>query len=444
MSTPYVQHAVTQIDQVVGDIENSALNEHNAGNIPNHWNACGAHRIAMRATFFISVRAQPVSVLQILPLDSHRLHRVESRDSRDPGTFVKLGYGRVDLKVIIILRGSSMRPVHKGTAPSSYSPATLSFNAPNAAVIAKVLTSPTPTLAEYLEVWLNAVKTKGMAHPPPNSQDIIDAGDLIEGKIETVYKLAAVPLTERLGAYCSYCETAVPGLIEVEHVAPKAEYPTFSADWDNFLIACSPCNTSKREYPTRSELRNWRGADLTTEASCYGDIRGTYLVWPDREPSSYRLFPSQMFCDPGDQGTWVPVHYLDASNLDNVITSVSLGTRTVRADLPTLGEYDVRVVVQIDPSVNSTWPKASQATRTVGLCKLNDMGKINTTYDRRVLNRTRAWFEVLKVLKSITRLQSAAAFDAAWTGLISAAESRGFFSLWVRIYIVTPIPMGRI
>jgi hypothetical protein len=41
VSDDQVQNAVTQIDHVVGDIEESALNEHNAGNIPNHWNACG-------------------------------------------------------------------------------------------------------------------------------------------------------------------------------------------------------------------------------------------------------------------------------------------------------------------------------------------------------------------------------------------------------------------
>ncbi|MCI0457202.1 MAG: PD-(D/E)XK nuclease family protein [Gemmataceae bacterium] len=41
VSDPQVQHAVTQIDQVVSHIEDSAFNEHNAGNIPNHWAACG-------------------------------------------------------------------------------------------------------------------------------------------------------------------------------------------------------------------------------------------------------------------------------------------------------------------------------------------------------------------------------------------------------------------
>jgi hypothetical protein len=41
VSDQSVLHAVAQIDQVVGDIERSALNEHNAGNIPDHWAACG-------------------------------------------------------------------------------------------------------------------------------------------------------------------------------------------------------------------------------------------------------------------------------------------------------------------------------------------------------------------------------------------------------------------
>ncbi len=41
VSAANVQNAVTQIDGVVGNIEDSAFNEHNAGNIPNHWKACG-------------------------------------------------------------------------------------------------------------------------------------------------------------------------------------------------------------------------------------------------------------------------------------------------------------------------------------------------------------------------------------------------------------------
>jgi hypothetical protein len=41
VATPNVNNAVMQIDGVVTNIEQAAFNEHNAGNIPNHWVACG-------------------------------------------------------------------------------------------------------------------------------------------------------------------------------------------------------------------------------------------------------------------------------------------------------------------------------------------------------------------------------------------------------------------
>lgn len=41
VSAANVNNAVTQIDGVVTNIEQSAFNEHTAGNIPNHWQACG-------------------------------------------------------------------------------------------------------------------------------------------------------------------------------------------------------------------------------------------------------------------------------------------------------------------------------------------------------------------------------------------------------------------
>jgi len=41
VSTALLQHAVTQIDGVVTQIESAAFTEHNTGNIPNNWPACG-------------------------------------------------------------------------------------------------------------------------------------------------------------------------------------------------------------------------------------------------------------------------------------------------------------------------------------------------------------------------------------------------------------------
>jgi hypothetical protein len=51
VSTPQVQHALSQIDQVVNQIEASALNENNTGNIPTNWSACGDERDCVACDF---------------------------------------------------------------------------------------------------------------------------------------------------------------------------------------------------------------------------------------------------------------------------------------------------------------------------------------------------------------------------------------------------------
>ncbi len=324
-----------------------------------------------------------------------------------------------------------MRPVHnKGTSHPNYNPpSTLGFPTNAAAVIVNVMTKASPTLDDYLDVWLEAIKADSMASKPANYSDLCDARNLIKAKVQDIYKKAAVPLMDLFGDFCSYCETTLPGLVEVEHIVPKSQYPNFATEWKNFLLSCGPCNGAKSDQPTREDLKNLKGADLTTEQDCYDDIRTTYYAWPDLESTTHRLFPASMVHDPGDKGHWLPVHRLDAVNLDNVIKSVDLGSQTVRADLPTLGLSGVRVRVIIETSAPNT-----PQDRVVALCKLNDVGAKNTTYDRRLLNRTKAWFEILRAVKHILKIKDPVAFDAAWVNLCDHAASRGFFSIWVRIF----------
>ncbi len=59
------------------------------------------------------------------------------------------------------------------------------------------------------------------------------------------YKEANLFLKERLGKYCSYCEMYIPAGLYVEHIQPKHVYPLKELDWDNFLLACCHCNSSK-------------------------------------------------------------------------------------------------------------------------------------------------------------------------------------------------------
>lgn len=57
-------------------------------------------------------------------------------------------------------------------------------------------------------------------------------------------------LTNRLGGlYCSYCERRIPTNLAVEHIQPKDanRYPHLAGRWDNFLLACVNCNSTKKE-----------------------------------------------------------------------------------------------------------------------------------------------------------------------------------------------------
>lgn len=52
-------------------------------------------------------------------------------------------------------------------------------------------------------------------------------------------------LIDRLGEYCSYCERHIPASLAVEHIRPKTLNPTLELQWDNLLLACPNCNSTK-------------------------------------------------------------------------------------------------------------------------------------------------------------------------------------------------------
>jgi len=61
------------------------------------------------------------------------------------------------------------------------------------------------------------------------------------------YKDAKPDLVARLGSYCSFCERRIATNLAVEHVQPKglAAYSHLIGRWENFLLACVNCNSSK-------------------------------------------------------------------------------------------------------------------------------------------------------------------------------------------------------
>jgi uncharacterized protein (TIGR02646 family) len=61
------------------------------------------------------------------------------------------------------------------------------------------------------------------------------------------YRHSFPDLAGRLGMYCSYCERRIATQLAVEHIQPKdlAAYQHLIGRWDNFLLGCVNCNSTK-------------------------------------------------------------------------------------------------------------------------------------------------------------------------------------------------------
>ncbi|HEV7280935.1 MAG TPA: HNH endonuclease [Pirellulaceae bacterium] len=61
------------------------------------------------------------------------------------------------------------------------------------------------------------------------------------------YRDAFGELAARFGQFCSYCERRIPTQLAVEHIQPKGlpAYAHLIGRWDNFLLGCVNCNSTK-------------------------------------------------------------------------------------------------------------------------------------------------------------------------------------------------------
>jgi hypothetical protein len=86
------------------------------------------------------------------------------------------------------------------------------------------------------------------------------------------YEDARPYLTDRLGAYCSFCEIRLPLGLAVEHIRHKVGNPSLEREWTNFLLACPNCNSTKgTKIDTQADVdaHLWPHADRTFEAFEY-------------------------------------------------------------------------------------------------------------------------------------------------------------------------------
>ena len=88
-------------------------------------------------------------------------------------------------------------------------------------------------------------------------------------KIFSRYQDAKEDLIERLGAYCSYCERRIDASLAVEHKQPKEKNKDLKLSWDNFLLGCANCNSTKGDKDVELDDYYWPDRDNTIRALEY-------------------------------------------------------------------------------------------------------------------------------------------------------------------------------
>jgi uncharacterized protein (TIGR02646 family) len=89
------------------------------------------------------------------------------------------------------------------------------------------------------------------------------------------YAKARGELINRLGEFCSYCEMHLDTSLAVEHVQPKKPDGATvvmvdrELDWNNFLLACTNCNSTKGNTDVLIDDYYWPDRDNTYRALQY-------------------------------------------------------------------------------------------------------------------------------------------------------------------------------
>lgn len=95
--------------------------------------------------------------------------------------------------------------------------------------------------------------------------------------IFTAYPNARREMIGRLGEYCSYCEMQLDASLAIEHVRPKkpegaaAVMVDRELDWENFLLACTNCNSTKGDDEIVLADYVWPDRDNTFRAIKYAE-----------------------------------------------------------------------------------------------------------------------------------------------------------------------------
>jgi 5-methylcytosine-specific restriction endonuclease McrA len=340
-----------------------------------------------------------------------------------------------------------MRPVDKPAGTSigvstRYTPvATFTFSKGKAKTlaIAKWHTK-SPTTAQAL-TELQRINRKAKNQRTNDENTLKKA---ISGKVGDEYKRAGSVLLFFLGNFCSYCETFIAQLAEVEHVLPKSVITTQALEWDNFLLSCGPCNNAKSNNPSRGEVQTLTGSPALPTEPQYQQALRDYYVFPDHDAKSYKWM-TYVLAKVSAVVTALPRDQQESIMHKDV--NYDPFARTVKAMIynPATKAYTtsvVRVTVTGTGGTGTHQPtNAAAAKRTIDLLELNALRGDADSYDSRVTRRTQRWFDALKAIKRIDNLSNTTPqqqYDDLWDQVMDTAKAGGFFSTWLTVFNIYP------
>lgn len=117
----------------------------------------------------------------------------------------------------------------------------------------------------------------------------IKASDYVDDKNR--YKVGSVQkrLHDIYSLKCGYCEKKLLDASKpIEHYRPKrGGYYWLAYSWDNLLLSCTECNTSKlNKFPIKGKKVNYNNEafeDIHTLGKSYDEVEKPYLINPEKD-----------------------------------------------------------------------------------------------------------------------------------------------------------------
>lgn len=320
------------------------------------------------------------------------------------------------------------------------------------------------------------------------------------------YQEATDFLLEEMGAVCAYCEIRIPTHIEVEHMLPQSQFPMLKSHMGNFLLSCNRCNPNKLAHPTRAEMdaalkgtgfapsiqtlkRHNVPMGVTSPLSAnnpnvtypptkfpqkqfeyrLNDLdylkllsQGYYRV--PEQSDAYAKWNFNLFEINGGTATGAPSQgnsLLRAStNSSTTSSNIIPITQQIDWEIHRIDEVNKAIIIYI-PAIGGSSSGTRhfrvlvdesnpETKRTVDMAKLNQ-DKLGNR-DRRVLERTEAWFLALAMIKKLevalgptptgvghvlggVTISSVAQliFDQWCENVVELIKAKGFFSVFLKI-----------